>query len=36
MHTESFVLRLTIFVVNQLARLGERAVMRFPLETDRD
>lgn len=27
-------LRITVWLVNQLARLGESAVMRFPLDTD--
>jgi hypothetical protein len=29
-------LRVLIFVVNQLARLGEAAIMRFPLDTADD
>lgn len=30
------ILRITVWIVNQLARLGEAAVMRFPLETADD
>jgi hypothetical protein len=29
-------LRVLIFVVNQIARLGEAAIMRFPLDTADD
>lgn len=29
-------LKITVWIVNQLARLGEAAIMRFPLDTAED